>query len=413
MAASSDTKLVFTAGFQTIYSEAFRKSSLAEGKTILEHIFNVEEIHCNSEIIIRGKCLPTTRINSPPYLVEFNVTIDRIVSSGHCSCVAGMDGTCKHGASLFLFINQERSESVTDSQQKWKGPSSKARALYPKGSSIKSMLGDLSGNERFSVYEKDLDKRTLCDEFEKFGLQSSSMAKSLRVEREMVTADVEMELEENIEEDIRSLFLSPRPESSEFIIRPETSAFYDANIVRSADDCFDIFNRTKGQAENPDWFRERKFRISASNALRIANARKEETTKSYFFGRSIECKNLNYGRAMEVPAKAKFAEKNKDVELIDCGVVIHPTLNWLCASPDALIRSTDGLSVLEVKCPISCENQMISVPYLRDGALLKSHMYYSQIQIQLYVCGLYKAILFVYSEKDDVCIEVLRDDEFL
>ena len=87
---------------------------------------------------------------------------------------------------------------------------------------------------------------------------------------------------------------------------------------------------------------------------------------------------------------------------------------WLCASPDAIIKTTLGeLIVLEIKCPSSCAGQSISVPYLINDQLKKSHQYYTQIQIQLFCCNLKSAQLFVYSDIDFKLINILRDDEFL
>jgi hypothetical protein len=47
---------------------------------------------------------------------------------------------CKHGAALFIFINEERSEGCTDSQKKWKAPGKRVKNLYPKGEQITSLF---------------------------------------------------------------------------------------------------------------------------------------------------------------------------------------------------------------------------------------------------------------------------------
>ena len=72
---------------------------------------------------------------------------------------------------------------------------------------------------------------------------------------------------------------------------------------------------------------------------------------------------------------------------------------WL--SPDGLLVFRNGEQAqLQIKCPISCSDSKISVPYLEISNLKKGHPYYTQIQIQLYCCEVKIAVLFIYSEND-------------
>jgi len=45
---------------------------------------------------ISGKCIPQASINKDPYRVEIEVGGDRQLLSGHCNCVSGISGQCKH-----------------------------------------------------------------------------------------------------------------------------------------------------------------------------------------------------------------------------------------------------------------------------------------------------------------------------
>lgn len=415
--SANKPNLIFSAGFQAIEFNSFRESTLKEGETLVEHVFNVKEERSERGNAITAQCVPATRITSSPYSIHFELTPDRIVSSGRCSCVAGVDALCKHSAAVVLFINRERATGSTDDEQKWKGPSLKARSLYPKGASIQSLLGGASSSERQSTKESDLDKTVMLSEFERFGLSETSIGKSLIAsvghDCQMPSSSLEMEVVIDIDQDIEAMFLDERVEPMDLLVLPGTSFFFDDKIACSPSDALKIFKTTMGQSENPTWFVERKYRISASTAHRIANARKEETAKKYFFGNAFDCKNFRYGRTMEQKAKDVFSATHQHYELLNCGLVVHPQIGWLCATPDALLRSDEGLLILEVKCPSSCEGDRINVPYLSNGNLSRNHPYFAQVQIQMFVCNVKKAVFFVFSEADNVTVEISRDDVYL
>lgn len=80
---------------------------------------------------------------------------------------------------------------------------------------------------------------------------------------------------------------------------------------------------------------------------------------------------------------------------------------------------------IEVKCPYSRQGQLIvnnetkqsSVPYLLFSdtglSINPRHDYYTQVQMQLYIMNLHKAILYIYSSAQSVSMWVHRDDQFL
>ena len=81
----------------------------------------------------------------------------------------------------------------------------------------------------------------------------------------------------------------------------------------------------------------------------------------------------------------------------DSGLVIRPDFAFLGASPDASIKcSCCGAGVVEVKCPFRCHNTLLSDAadvgklFLEKSGeklqLKKSHAYYYQVQLQLFVC---------------------------
>lgn len=74
------------------------------------------------------------------------------------------------------------------------------------------------------------------------------------------------------------------------------------------------------------------------------------------------------------PVIAEIYEKSEGCELLDFGLMPHPTIPWLGASPDGI---TDGLRMIEIKAPLKRKI---------EGAI--PAQYWMQMQIQLEVCDL-------------------------
>lgn len=98
---------------------------------------------------------------------------------------------------------------------------------------------------------------------------------------------------------------------------------------------------------------------------------------------------------------------------------------WLCCSPDGLAVVDNETVIVEIKCPFSREKLLIVdhdskisfVNYLRNEndvlSLCATHEYYTQVQVQLYITNLTRAILFVYSTAQNASIFIERNDQFL
>ena len=199
----------------------------------------------------------------------------------------------------------------------------------------------------------------------------------------------------------------------EATISAELKEFYCSQIKLSPQERLSLCHLTLQQSSSKLWHQERKKRITASRAHKILRAKSERTVLKYFFEESGSHQNQLYGREMEPKAKKKISEI-LGAQIVDLGLISKEGQSWLSASPDGLILLENGkLALLEVKCPSSCCNKEISVPYLENSSLKKSHPYYTQIQIQLYCCEIEKTILFVYSDKDFKLLEVEKDTDFL
>ena len=140
MSKQKTKEIVLRGGFESINITHFRKETLRKGEEIQDHLFNVEEIRSEVQVLIKAQILRTVSIREKPYSVEFVFDISRKYINGRCSCVAGITANCKHAAALYYYINNERTVGCTDESQKWRAPSKKMQEQYPKGETIEKII---------------------------------------------------------------------------------------------------------------------------------------------------------------------------------------------------------------------------------------------------------------------------------
>jgi hypothetical protein len=145
-------------------------------------------------------------------------------------------------------------------------------------------------------------------------------------------------------------------------------------------------------------------------AHKILHGKKTETRLKYFFESPRATKGMIYGRDTEVTARESYTKLTGN-KVIESGLIVKANQSWLCSSPDGLIK--DLKACLEIKCPSSCENNNISVDYVKDNKLLQSHPYFTQVQLQMYTSNCDVCHFFVFSKKDFILVNVPRDNEFL
>lgn len=140
----------------------------------------------------------------------------------------------------------------------------------------------------------------------------------------------------------------------------------------------------------------------------------------------IDSASTRYGFKMETRAKDKYQELTNCI-VKQVGVLVSKFQPWICASFDGVVTDDGCISkIVEFKCPSSCEKKPIiniadnssNVKYLQfiDNKLelKKTDIYYTQVQVQMYVSGMSVCDFFIYSPvKDGSClIEVHRDEDF-
>lgn len=185
----------------------------------------------------------------------------------------------------------------------------------------------------------------------------------------------------------------------------------------------DLAIATKHQDSN-QWKIQRSTRITASSCYQLftyINNKKpdwDKKIKQYWNTNVLKAKATKYGKDTEPLAYESYKKKRNPL-IKKCGLAVHPTENWIGGSPDGIDPLTN--IVLEIKCPVggetSLEEIMISPNVLRyikrcsssgNFLLNNQHMYYCQVQINMWIFNCLICDFIIYSKKDDdfVVIEV-------
>lgn len=202
----------------------------------------------------------------------------------------------------------------------------------------------------------------------------------------------------------------------------------------------EVESKTRGQRTNPEWYKWRENRITASLAPKIANSKfangqTSEVPQSYLkavldSGSSVITPAMSWGvrnekKAVEAYEAIKSSKSREPVTVKGCGIYIDKKKTWLAASPDGILqdpRTGKDLAVLEVKCPYKHRNNTVTDACKdknfcleKEGGsymLKKDHPYYTQVQCQMGVTGLKKADFVVHTTKETAIAPVDFDPQF-
>ncbi len=211
---------------------------------------------------------------------------------------------------------------------------------------------------------------------------------------------------------------------------------------------------TMKQSETMLWHEQRAGRITASKAHQVMHTNLENPSKSLIKSISNPTfKQLNvpailWGKEHEDDALETYKtiitrEGNENIIFPSGSIIkgdeiqqlhVDPVVSraglrisqeepWLGVSPDGYISCTCcGQGVIEVKCPYKWVNQSATLEQLleskdchldRTGSLKKSHQYYAQVQLQMYVCKVNYCHFITWSPTHCVIKMVLRNDNFI
>lgn len=205
----------------------------------------------------------------------------------------------------------------------------------------------------------------------------------------------------------------------------ELSEYYENTVVVDIDSIIRIALSTQTQSTN-EWKIHRSMRITASSAytlftyLKNKNPDWHKKLSQYWDTKNLNVKATKYGKDTEPLAFECYKLKHNS-HVKRCGLVIHPVENWMAGSPDGIDCKSSVL--LEIKCPghehLSLD-EIMETPsvrkYIKTNAedeisLKQNHLYYCQVQINMWILNCPTCDFIIYSKKDnDFCkIEVPFD----
>ena len=174
--------------------------------------------------------------------------------------------------------------------------------------------------------------------------------------------------------------------------------------------CMALERKTTKQAGDSEWHKARRCRITGSKCGRIL-IQKQKTVQllqfclypkpMVFMPKAIEWGRRNEQRANEAYIKHMHHYGHIGLQTGSAGFVVHPEKGWLGASPDGwVVDPSAGVAsngMAEFKCPFTkadvspeeaCKDDTFYCTMVNgDLQLSRSHSYYHQVQLQLYVAA--------------------------
>lgn len=360
------------------------------------------------------------------------VAKDGSISSAHCTCMAGNSEVCSHvGAILFAaeYANtMKQSRSCTDVKAAWAVPSLSSNiAVVP----VKKMDWGKSS----AIYEdraipamSSTDKEKMMKDLEDLGHSSALMR--------IVEPFASKISEENIKI-LPSLFNIFREDNVNKSYGELIQTGEAVNLNLSEDEINAIETATRKQNKIENWYIQRAGRITASNFKAVCRTHKRTPSLSLL---KIICyptrvlfstKATLWGISHEDVAVEKYERKmvkecHSSFIVNKVGLIISKKWPQLGASPDRLVYcECCGGGCLEVKCPylLHVNNvgtiqeylEMKNSCLIKDGdriTLHKSHSYYYQVQMQIFVTQLLCCDFVVWSPRIFFKERIFPDHEF-
>ena len=152
----------------------------------------------------------------------------------------------------------------------------------------------------------------------------------------------------------------------------------------------------KAPQKSKEWLAHRHNIISSSEVASALDANLHESSLELLKRKCsplsdsdlITSASIDWGEKYEPVAKNIFKQITGE-QIMDVGLILHDTIPWLGASPDALTFSE---RLLEIKCPFH--------RYIINGRI--PYYYWIQVQMQMEVCDLNECHFFQCVFKENI-----------
>lgn len=374
------------------------------------------------------------RANMKPTDVWCIVNKDGSICTAHCTCMAGNSEVCSHvGAVLFAaeYANAKKEAmSCTDVGALWPMPSTSQKVpIVP--------LHEMKWEKASGQYSLEIDDKTPPlseNEINDMLIQISELQHSCPLMR--IVEPFATQIEEGRAKELYSVFsiFDQNNMSKSYSELMSMARKIDLSLTDEQIQC--IEEATRNQSEEQNWYLQRAGRITASKFKAVCRTSKKKPSlslvKSICYPTKLKFapKAISWGLTHEGIAIEEFERSmentHEGLQINKVGLVINKKWPQLGASPDRLIYCECCLGgCLEVKCPYSLHtNKVLDInDYLKmkttclckkdeQITLNKTHSYYFQVQMQLFVSQLPYCYFVIWSPNIFFKEKILPDLEF-
>lgn len=199
------------------------------------------------------------------------------------------------------------------------------------------------------------------------------------------------------------------------------------DIIRRSKQLDILMNIEYPPQRSAKWFALRDERMTASDAGTILNMNKHQPQYDFLTKKvkrpPFESNKFCYHGTKFEQIATMIYEYRMNVKVNDFGLVAHPTIDFLAASPDGIIGKykLDGKTktkyvgrMLEIKCPVS---RKINMEGEIKGEICPLY-YWAQVQMQLECCDLdecdfWQCEIWEYDDKEEFLRDTNLDQPFL
>lgn len=195
------------------------------------------------------------------------------------------------------------------------------------------------------------------------------------------------------------------------------------------DQCESLEKTTQQQSQCKDWHLHRAGRITGSIFHSVVRAT-DKTSKAtlmkvmHYGENELSVPSVVWGTKMEDSARQLYiremSKTHQDLQVRHCGLVLRPGEPHLGTSPDGIITCTCcGKGALEIKCPYKYRDGLEGCTQDKQFCLdesnhvKKSHPYYHQTQLHMFVCDVDHCDFVVWTKKEAIIVRIYRDEDFL
>ena len=396
------------------------------------HVLFLSHLHENGKHFIKSKVLPSMKKQSV-YSCHIVLSSFGNVLRGQCGCPAGTDGRCNHVAAIMFALEdycKERSknstESCTSKPCKWSVPSKRTGSVVPLAH-MKFAKHDYNKRRKlrcFTTLQTDRDVRAphqrewpqskvanMLSLVQEYQNKSGNKVSWIHILTNQSSVDNNKSEETCV--NIPSTnspcdeLLSPIKEHpiSNVQLR-ERCDKVKRRLQFSKEEIDEAEKITQNQSQNPQWYKLRKHRITASQCHRVAVLKEcTSPTKAIkevlLMNPSYQSKCMTEGLSNEEKILAEYikfmgTKGHKGISVKKCGFFISNMHGFLGASPDGLVNDpsvSESCGLVEIKYIKQNESESLEDALVRkrickvnNGLVLNhKHGYYYQVQQQMYV----------------------------